>query len=291
MVEPVSSRTLYVSDLDRTLLRSDGSLGAESKRLLNSAIAAGALFTYATARSFLSSRKTTDGVRLRLPVITYGGTIVAHPETGEPLDLRLLRESAVELVLRLCLADVTIEPILHTFEDGRDWIRWRPERESAGVEAFLAARPNDPRLRPITSTDPLDFAGVFYIALLAATASLTTLRSELAPQLDGVAYFLSVDPGTPGLDWLELHNAQGTKAHAIRRLMTDIGADRLIVFGDNHNDLPMFEIANESYAVSSAIPEVREAATGIIASNDKDAVARWINDDLRKTRSGASPRL
>ncbi|MGN6199644.1 HAD family hydrolase, partial [Humibacter sp.] len=98
MVEPVSSRTLYVSDLDRTLLRSDGSLGAESKRLLNSAIAAGALFTYATARSFLSSRKTTDGVRLRLPVITYGGTIVAHPETGEPLDLRLLRESAVELV-------------------------------------------------------------------------------------------------------------------------------------------------------------------------------------------------
>lgn len=282
MADPVPSRTLYVSDLDRTLLRSDGTVSAESARLLNSVIETGALFTYATARSFLSSRKATNALRLRLPVITYGGTITADPDSGQPLDLRLLSGTVVDAVLDLCLA-ARVEPILHTFENRRDWVRWRPEQETPGVRAFLTARPNDPRLRPITPTDPLDTRTVFYISLLASTPALTALRARLPPPLDGLAHFLSVDPSTPGLDWLELHHLGGTKAQAIRRLMTDLGADRLVVFGDNHNDLPMFEIADQSYAVSNAVPAVLTAATGIIASNDNDAVAHWIDTEHRKT--------
>lgn len=290
MVGRPPSATLYVTDLDRTLLRSDSTVGAQSARLLNSAIEAGAPITYATARSFLSSRKATAELRLRLPVITYGGTITAHPDSGQPLDLRLLRETAVDSVLRLCRSAPSVEPILHTFERARDWIRWLPTRETAGVAAFLAARHDDPRLRPITATDPLDPTTVFYIALLAHATTLTTLRSKLRPHLDGVAHFLSIDPSTPGLDWLELHNIEGTKAEAIRWIMTSLGTERLVVFGDNHNDLPMFEIADESYAVANAVPAVREAATGVIGSNDEDAVANWIADDLHKAKSEASTR-
>jgi hydroxymethylpyrimidine pyrophosphatase-like HAD family hydrolase len=215
-------------------------------------------------------------------------TITADPESGQPLDLRRLHETTVESVLCLCPAGGGVEPILHTFENGRDWIRWRPQDETDGVAAFLAGRPDDPRLRPIASTDPLDPAAVFYIALLADNPTLTAMRRQLAPHLDGVAHFLSVDPATPGLDWLELHNREGTKAEAIRRLMTTLDADRLVVFGDNHNDLPMFAIADESYAVSNAVTAVLEAATGIIGSNDHNAVANWITDDHKRTTSQAS---
>lgn len=62
--------------------------------------------------------------------------------------------------------------------------------------------------------------------------------------------------------------------------MHRLGAERLVVFGDNHNDLPMFEVADESYAVSNAVPAVLEAATGVIGSNDEDAVACWIAEDF-----------
>lgn len=280
-------RTLYVSDLDRTLLAPDGSLSATSSRLLNMAIDAGALFTYATARSFLSSRRATRPLRLNLPVLTYGGTVTAHPDTGQPTDLRRLGESIVGSVLTQCDSGDTAEPILYTFEDGHDWVRWRPERVTVGVRAYLDARHGDPRLRAITADDPLDPASVFYIAILAQNPELTALREALRPALGSAAHFLSVDPGTPGLDWLEIHHEDGTKARAIQRLMSELDTDRLVVFGDNHNDLSMFAIADESYAVSNAIPAIRGAATAIVDSNENDAVARWIDTDRQRTAAPA----
>ncbi|QEO13008.1 HAD-IIB family hydrolase [Agromyces intestinalis] len=284
MTSATDSRTLYVTDLDGTLLRSDGSVSSESARMLNALIDDGILFTYATARSFLGSRKATATLRLRLPVIAYGGTVTADPDTGEHLDLRLLDERTVEAALRLCAAHDSIEPIVHTFERGRDWVRWRPERVTAGVRTFLEARPGDPRLRPITREDPLDTATVFYVAIIGPNAVLTELRDALLPSLGNAAHFLSVDQGTPGLDWLEIHDGAGTKARAIHRLMRRLGADRVVVFGDNHNDLPMFEIADASYAVANAVPAVRAAATGVIGGNDEDAVARWIAEHVASTQ-------
>lgn len=276
------ARTLYVSDLDGTLLSSDGALSDTSAGLLNGAIEAGALFTYATARSFLRARMATAGLRLNLPVITYGGAATVDPGTGEYADLRLLDQATVEAALRACAGRPSAEPILFSWEDGRDWVRWRAERETAGVTAFLRARRGDPRLRPISAADPLSPAAVFYVAVLAGNEELTGLRGELLPDLAAAAHFISTDPGTPGLDWLEFHHADGTKARAIRRLMESLEADRLVVFGDNNNDLPMFGAADESYAVSTGTAAVRAAATAVIGSNDEDAVARWIAADLRQ---------
>jgi hydroxymethylpyrimidine pyrophosphatase-like HAD family hydrolase len=216
-------------------------------------------------------------------VITYGGTLTADPDSGVHSDLRLLDQGAVNAALGRCAGDASAEPILHTFEDGWDWVRWRPERVTAGVQAFLDARSGDPRLRPVTRDDPVNTAAVFYVAILAPNQTLTALRAALRPHLVGAAHFLSVDPGTPGLDWLEFHNSEGTKAEAIRRVMAQVGAERLVVFGDNHNDLPMFEIADEAYAVRNALPAVKDAATSVLDSNDDDAVARWIASDQQTT--------
>lgn len=129
----------------------------------------------------------------------------------------------------------------------------------------------------------MNTAAVFYVAILAKNETLTALRAALRPSLAGAAHFLSVDPGTPGLDWLEFHNSEGTKAKAIQRVMTQVGAERLVVFGDNHNDLPMFEIADEAHAVRNALPEVKDAATSVLDSNDDDAVARWVASDRQTT--------
>ena len=283
MAQTPRSRTLYVSDLDRTLLTSASSVSEASVTMLNAALEAGALFTYATARSHLSSRRVTAALRLNLPVITYGGTLTVQPQSGEHLDLRLLDQAAVESSLQQGNSHPTAEPILHTFEDGHEWLRWRPTRMTAGVTAFLAARPNDPRLRPITANDPLNSAAVFYIAIIGENLALVNVRHALLPALANAAHFLSEDSTTPGLDWLEFHHEEGTKAKAIERVMMHLGANRLVVFGDNNNDLPMFRIADESYAVSNAIPAVLAAATGVIGSNDNDAVARWVTDDVSRS--------
>ena len=70
--------------------------------------------------------------------------------------------------------------------------------------------------------------------------------------------------------------AAASKSNAIRQLKALLGCDRLVVFGDGKNDIDMFELADESYAVSNAVPELKAIATGVITSNDEDGVARWL---------------
>ena len=49
--------TLYVSDLDGTLLNSQGEISSYSLKVINELIEQGMKFTYATARSLVSASK------------------------------------------------------------------------------------------------------------------------------------------------------------------------------------------------------------------------------------------
>ena len=53
--------------------------------------------------------------------------------------------------------------------------------------------------------------------------------------------------------------------------------EKLIVFGDGKNDIDMFELADESYAVQNADEDLKKYATAIISSNDEDGVAKWLD--------------
>ena len=60
-------KTLYVTDLDGTLMRNDETLSAYTIETINDLIAKGLAFTYATARSIESARPIAGGLHLELP--------------------------------------------------------------------------------------------------------------------------------------------------------------------------------------------------------------------------------
>jgi len=64
------------------------------------------------------------------------------------------------------------------------------------------------------------------------------------------------------------------------KLKEKLECDRLVVFGDSINDLPMFEAADEAISVSNARPEILRAANRIIDSNENDAVAKYIEKQV-----------
>ena len=89
---------------------------------------------------------------------------------------------------------------------------------------------------------------------------------------------MSVRPDT-GL--LEVAALGSDKGAGVRELARAWGADRVVCFGDNLNDLPMFDVADEAYAMANASDEVKARATGVIDSNADDGVARWLQSNAR----------
>ena len=79
---------------------------------------------------------------------------------------------------------------------------------------------------------------------------------------------------------IEIFAPEVSKANAVKRLARDINADRIVVFGDNLNDLPMMRIADLSVAVDNALPEVKNAASTVIGPNTSHSVARFIAEDF-----------
>ncbi|MBO0771215.1 MAG: HAD family phosphatase, partial [Actinobacteria bacterium] len=266
--------TLVVSDLDGTLLRSDGALGPRTAGSINQFIRRGGWFTYATARSFTSASRVTRGLDLPLPVVTYGGAVIVDPRSGQARPATMLPQAAVAGLLAATEHDAQLEPVLFAMHAGRDRLCWRPDHLTPGIGRFLSRRRGDPRLLPLRDWSAIDASEVFCVAVIGERNALAGLQ-QAVPR-SGVHMTLSLDVYPPGEWWLELSSASATKAAALTGLRRELGAGRLICFGDNQNDLPMFAIADWSLAVANAAPGIRGAADEVVGTNDSDGVARWI---------------
>ena len=83
-----------------------------------------------------------------------------------------------------------------------------------------------------------------------------------------------IGTGNPDTWCLEVFSGAASKGRAAERLRALTGAERMAAFGDGHNDLSLFQVCEERYAVENAAPEVKAAADAVIRSNRADGVAR-----------------
>ena len=88
-------KTLYISDLDGTLLNSQGKISDYSIKTINNLINEGMIFTYATARSLVSASPVTRGLIKNLPLIIYNGTFIVNGETGKLLHKNIFNSKQV----------------------------------------------------------------------------------------------------------------------------------------------------------------------------------------------------
>ena len=65
-----------------------------------------------------------------------------------------------------------------------------------------------------------------------------------------------------------------SKSNAALQLKKLLRRDRLLVFGDGKNDIALFQIADECYAVENAVAELKHIATAVIGGNYADGVAK-----------------
>ena len=266
-------KTLYVTDLDGTLLNRRDRINPYSIEVINTLVEKGMLFTYATARSLVSASKVTEGLTTKVPVIAYNGAFIFRPSDGEILSREDFTPDERALV-RETLDRFGISPLVYSFISGVEKVSWIPRNENDGIRYYLSQRPGDPRFRPVETRDALFEGDMFYFTCIGE-------QEELRP----VYEFFSADSRyrcTMQQElyrreyWCEIMPARASKANAVRKLKEMWGCSRVISFGDAVNDLPMFRVSDECYAVANAADELKAAATGIIGSNEDDGVARWL---------------
>ena len=269
-------RTLYLSDLDGTLLRSDQCTSAYTNQTINRLVQEGMLFSYATARSFNTAHKVTAGLDAQIPLIVYNGAFIVDNATHELLAANLFTdEDAADILGALLAADIA--PIVYCLDDKERFV-YNVVRINQDTKDFVDSRKGDSRDTPVTDDAKLTRAGTFYFTCIDHESKLAPLHAKFADRFTCV-YSKDIYSGA---QWLEIMPKAATKAHAAKQLAKLLDCDRIVAFGDSINDIPLFEAADERYAVANAAQVLKDRATSIIGCNDEDGVAHWLEEHWNK---------
>ena len=278
-------KTLYVSDMDGTLLGEDSQLSPGTVATLNRVIGElGGLFTVATARTPATVVPLMQQVQARLPFIVIGGSAMWNPVTSAYENTRGIDDDTVNAV-----ADVFDRHGGHPFiyrRHGSGLLHTHHYGPlSPQEERFVDQRQHLPLKKFFL--DDRDYRHNNDEALLIFSMNKYDVLKEIATDLQTTVKTCTAmvyhDIFDPSEGYLEIFTAGTSKAGAIRQLATQLGADRVVVFGDNRNDIAMMQAADHSIAVGNAFAEVKAIASEVIGPNTQDSVARWIERELVAT--------
>ena len=263
--------TLYVTDLDGTLLRSDTSLSEYTVNTINRLSAKGVMFTYATARSFASAYPLVKRLDLNCPAVTFNGVFVIDPRNGEKLIKNVYSERSASLAAKFFIKQ-NIPPLVYSFINGEERISYLESRLE-NIKGYIEARRGDKRLRPVDNFNALFDGEVFYYTVInpgdvSALDKVFTSKNGFARNIQKDTYDDYI--------WYEIYNSTVSKANAVLQVKELVGADELVCFGDNLNDISMIRAADTGAAVSNACDRLKALADVIIDSNNNDGVAKYI---------------
>lgn len=274
--------TLYVSDLDGTLMQPDATLSATTVRLINESIADGKKFTIATARTPATVSEIISPLNMNIPAIVMTGASVWNPSTGRYSNIRHFDVEAVKELIDVYKSTDTSSFIFTLDNDMIDIYYTGGELNEIQLDFYRQRRLSPFKRFHISPKGgevlPPDYSKVIlaYTMLPDAKAFSTF---QMSSKIKGIRAQYYHDIFGPEVGILEAFASDATKANAVRQLAKDLGADRVVCFGDNINDLPMMAAADMAVAVENALPEVKEAADIVIGPNTKDSVAKFIYSD------------
>jgi len=273
-------KTLYISDLDGTLFNSKKEVSDFTVDTLNKFIESGGLFTVATARTSYGCDYRLDKIKLNLPAILMNGVFLYSFNGKKYIDVKKINPLMVAQIEKV-LNKYKNFGFMYTYKNNKISIFYKNKDDLRHTQYYSD--------RAIASCEEItlvkDFTeaaknkDVVYFALTGQEKIIRDIWQEIKKIAGlGSVIYLNI---YNDLYCLEIFDKDASKANALKRLKSIVGADEVIVFGDNHNDIDIMQAADKSYAPENAVNEVKEMATGIIDSCDEDGVAKFIKQKYK----------
>ena len=257
---------LVATDLDGTLVHSDGSITPRTHEALLAAEAAGIEVVFVTGRPLRWAEEVFDHVGGHGLAIVSNGALV-WDVAGDAV--RSTRTIDPVVGLEVCRLIRETVPGSHFAVERLPGIALEP--------GFLErnAIPDDARRGPLEEI----FDGPA-LKLLARHEQISP--QEFWDRAEAAVGDRVVVTWSSGSAMLEMSAAGVTKATTLALLCAErrIAPEEVLAIGDMPNDIALLEWAGTSYAMGNAHPTVQAVADHVAPSNDDDGVARVIEDLL-----------
>ena len=268
-------KNIYITDLDHTFLRTDLSLSDFSKEIWNG-MSSDSVMSIATARTYKKSMQFLKDIEINAPMILLDGALIATRER-KIIDTKFINKEVADIIIEEG-AKFGIYPFILSLADRNlsETFSYSTILNKHQIEVLKNYKNDDHHNLQSNLRAMEDNFKIVYFGdevLLREVASHIErifgdrLKYILAPEAYVGCYFLTV-----------LHK-DADKSHGIKSVSEHAGFDleKLSVFGDNFNDIGMFELAGTSVAVANAQEGVKKAADIVLPhTNDEDGVAKYL---------------
>lgn len=251
---------IILTDLDNTLLKSNKSISDYSLDVIKRCRKQGMLFGIATARSKMTASSIIEKLNPDI-IISNGGALVNYKH--KIVYNCMIPKDISNSLLADCMYSKEISEITI---DTSDKYYWNYKNKSSLPKEYSHAVYND-YAKPLNKS----------IYKMTVKTSNVDVAIKIANQYD----ILSLLPFRDE-PWVRIAHKDATKEYAIKALLEylEIKSDNLAAFGDDYNDIEMLNTCGVGIAVENAIEEVKSAANYVCKSNNKDGVARFIEENI-----------
>jgi Cof subfamily protein (haloacid dehalogenase superfamily) len=248
---------MLVTDLERTLLRTDKTISEYTASILNRCKEHGIKVVFATARPkrtipYLSS-VDADAVIVHNGAVTYvNDKLFHHFGIDSAVKNQVLK--AISNDYPNTNLSVEIDEVLYANFDVS--VYWGNTQATRTDFTNLPDKTADKIIIGISSPDEVQWFAKY-------------LTDDL---------YIEMNEGILAL----IMHKNATKLSAVQSVATHFNIDisEIAAFGDDYNDIGMLRECGLGIAVANALDDAKAAADDVCDSNDNDGVARWIEENL-----------
>ena len=271
-------------DLDGTLLKPDKTLSKRTLRAIQSCIEKDIQIILATGRAAGSGEKYRKQIGITGPHVYFNGAKVVDTGTGKAIYTQYADTapilSCVHLARQMNLFFQVYFPVSATGTDGQNSgeilmaDRKTAEAEKYEISSGITIITGDLEEHLVKANAVIK--GMF----ITPEENHKKIRCTLREQFGQSIYIVQSTPIF--LEILAGGVSKGTGlVHALNYL--NINKEHTIAFGDEENDLPMFNVAGFSAAPANAKEAVQKAASFHIPSDAEDGVAVFLEEYFVKS--------
>lgn len=249
---------LIAVDLDGTLIGGDLIISEVDRTAIARAVAAGVHVVLETGRLFSASKPFAVELGLHGPIAGLQGGVIYDVDSGA-----LLHAQPLSASVALAAYDALVCKDYHLQLYFGDAL-YLDRMSAASAEYIRLSRVEPvmvPDLRTLLTGAPLH-GDLMKLLAIGAPDLVAADIPELARRLADQANVFRSLP-----QYLEVTDPAADKGHALVRIASILGVDLAdcVAIGDSDNDIPMFRVAAESFAVANATEAAKAAATHVVA--------------------------